>query len=368
MKIALVVHDYDANFGQGRYCVELVRHLHGRANFVIYSNTFRGPLLPDVTWRHVPAIRYNALTTVFSFLPAAECLLRRDRPDLIHAQGLTGWSSDIITGHICNAARGRRLRTQDRRPHLFIKLVTPFERAFYRRRRARHLIAISQALAREMRVEYGWQKATDVIYHGTNLEQFRPVACEQERANLRIRYGIPLANWTWLFMGEAVKGLQEVIEQLPFFPQAHLLVVTRSDLRRFRQLADSLSVGKRITFHGFEPNSEEAFRAADVFVYPNDYDPFGMVAAEAMATGIAVVVGRTIGAAELVRHGVNGLLCEPHDAGSIRAQLSVLASDKSAARAMGMAARDTVAQHTWSVCAEQTWAVYQQVLQERFPA
>lgn len=365
MKIALVVHDFDANYGQGRYCVELVRHLHSRAEFVIYSNTFRPPESLPVTWRHVPTLRFNALTTVFSFLPAAERMLRRDRPDLIHAQGLTGWSADIITGHICNAARGRRLRTTDRRPHLFIKLVTPFERAFYRQRRASRLIAISNALAAEMREEYGWQKGVSVVYHGTNTEQFRPPADDAEWAALRTKYRIPLDRWAWLFMGEAVKGLEEVIEQLPAFPQAHLLVVTRSDLRRYRALAEDLKVSERITFHGFEAKSEDAFRAADVFVYPNDYDPFGMVATEAMATGIAVILGRTIGAAELVTHGQNGLLCEPHDAASMHTQLQHLAKDPVAARRIGLAARATIQEHTWQVCAAQTWAVYEQVMREK---
>ncbi len=365
MKIALVVHDFDANYGQGRYCVELVRHLHSRAEFVIYSNTYRPPESLPVTWRHVPTIRYNILTTVFSFLPAAERMLRRDQPDLIHAQGLTGWSADIITGHICNAARGRRLRTQDHRPHLVIKLVTPFERAFYRQRRASRLIAISNALASEMRQEYGWNKAVSTIYHGTNTEQFRPPQDDAEWAALRAKYRIPLDRWAWLFMGEAVKGLEEVIEQLPAFPQAHLLVVTRSDLRRFRAQAEELGVSERVTFHGFEPKSEEAFRAADVFVYPNDYDPFGMVATEAMASGIAVVLGRNIGAAELVTHGENGLLCEPHDAASLRVQLHQLAGDPAAARRIGVAARKTIEQHTWKVCAAETWAVYEQVFREK---
>lgn len=366
MKIALVVHDYDANYGQGRYCVELVRHLHTRASFVIYSNTFRGPELPNVTWRYVPALRYNALTTVFSFLPAAERMLRRDRPDLIHAQGLTGWSADVITGHICNAARGRRLRTRDTRPHLFIKLVTPFERAFYRRPRARQLIAISQSLAQEIRAEYGWSKAVDVVYHGTNLEQFRPAITDDERTALCRRYRIPPNRWVWLFMGEAIKGLQEVIEQLPAFPQAHLLVITRSDLRSFRIQADELKVTDQITFYGFEPISEDAFRTADVFVYPNDYDPFGMVATEAMATGLAVVLGLTIGAAELVTHGKNGLLCEPYNTLSIRTQLRRLDGDLPATKAMGLAARKTIEEHTWAICAEQTWSVYQQALRETF--
>ena len=365
MRIALVVHDYDANYGQGRYCVELVRHLRGRAEFVVYSNTFAATEEPGLRWRRVPADRRNAVTTVFSFLPAAEAMIRRDKPDLVHCQGLTSWSADIITGHICNAARGRRLRTPARRPHAFIRLVKPFERAFYRQRRVRRLIAISRSLETEIREEYGWTKPATVIYHGTDTAQFRPVSDEAERSALRRRFKVPEDRWIWLFMGEAVKGLREVIEQLDSFPQAHLLVVSRSELGPYRGLAESLRVDHRATFHGYEPASADAFRAADVFVYPNDYDPFGMVATEAMATGIPVVLGRAIGAAELVDHGRNGLLCDQQDAASIRDQLAKLAADPENAKAMGLAARATIEQHTWDVCAEQTWSVYEQVLREK---
>lgn len=44
MKVALVVHDYNANFGQGRYCIELVKRLHNRVKFLIFANTFDAPI------------------------------------------------------------------------------------------------------------------------------------------------------------------------------------------------------------------------------------------------------------------------------------------------------------------------------------
>ena len=90
-----------------------------------------------------------------------------------------------------------------------------------------------------------------------------------------------------------------------------------------------------------------------------------MVATEAMATGIPVVLSRAIGAAELVEHGRNGLLCDQQDAASVHDQLARLAADPGNAKAMGLAARATIEQHTWDVCAEQTWSVYEQVLREK---
>ena len=68
LKVAFVIHDFDQNFGQGRYGLELARHLASRCEFVVYSNTFKAPDFPGVRWVHVPAWRWNVVTTVLSFL------------------------------------------------------------------------------------------------------------------------------------------------------------------------------------------------------------------------------------------------------------------------------------------------------------
>lgn len=365
MKVAFVVHDFDANFGQGRYAVEIARRLANRCEFTVYAHTFSASGMEGIRWVRVPAVRWNVVTTVLSFLPSAERLLRRDAPDVIHAQGLTGWSSDVITGHICNAARARSMATQRRRARWFIQMVTPLERAFYRQRRASHLIAISKSLADEIRSEYGWNKSVTVLHHGTNTVQFRPPADPGETAELKARFRLPANYWHWLFIGEAVKGLTQVIEQLPSFPEAHLLVISRSEPAKYRELARSLGVLKRITFWGYEAHPELAFRAADVFVYPSDYDPFGMVGSEAMASGLPVVLGDSIGVAELVQDGVNGLLCKPHDASSIRSQLFRLRADPGLGARLGVAGRETVIATSWDHNADEVFKIYQSVHAKR---
>lgn len=361
MKVAFVVHDFDATFGQGRYAVELARRLSSKCEFVVYANTFNAPGLSNVRWVKVPALRWNVITTVFTFLPAAERLLRRDRPDVIHAQGLTGWSADVITGHICNAARARTLATQRNRARRFIQIVTPFERAFYRQKRATELIAISKGLSSEIQQEYGWNKGIHVLHHGTNTEQFRPPVDGWEREALRKLFRLPDGRWHWLFMGEAVKGLRLVIEQLPQFPDAHLLVISRSDSSSYSALAQSLGVFDRVSFWGYEPRSELAFRAVDVFVYPSDYDPFGMVGSEAMASGIPVILGKNIGVAELVQDGVNGLLCDPENPDTIGDRLRRLRNGPGLAARIGKAGRETVVETSWDHNAEEVFRIYCQV-------
>lgn len=361
MHVALVVHDFNVNFGQGRYGVELVRRLASRCRITVISNTVGTPPIDGVVFRHVPALRQHAFTSVLSFIPGAEWAVRRSGAELIHAQGLTCWSADVITGHICNAARARASAASHRRSRWFMRLIIPLESAFYRQRRAQHLIAISRVLEREIQTEYGWKKDSTVIHHGTDTAVFRPPSDDAERLRLRRRFKLPPTGWTWLFIGEAVKGLSQVIASLAAYPEAQLLVVSRSDFSSFRRQVEQLGLTGRVIFHGFDPHPEEAFRAVDVFVYPSDYDPFGMVASEAMATALPVIVGAEIGAAELIVPGENGLLCDPKNSATIREGLDFLRADPAGARRMGARGRETVLSVSWDHCADRTYAVYEQV-------
>ena len=76
MKIALVVHDFDLNFGHGRYAVELARRLAPRHDVHVYANRFAVPLAANFTFQKVPAWRRTSLSTVLTFIRPAEKLLQ----------------------------------------------------------------------------------------------------------------------------------------------------------------------------------------------------------------------------------------------------------------------------------------------------
>ncbi len=358
MNLALVVHDFDPKVGHGRYCFELARRLTPRHTVTIYANRFA--VDPQAGWRYVrvPAWRRVSLASVFSFLVASERLVRSGRHDVVHAQGLTCWRTDVITAHVCNMARYRIAPPASLRARFFPALVNPIEAAFYRQPGARHLIAISQRVADEIRDCYGWRRPMTVIHHGVDTALFRPPIDDAERRACRERYGLPDGVWTWLFVGEAVKGLREVIAQLRDFPEARLLAISRSDRELYEALAAELGIADRLLFRGPEPEIWHAYRAADVFVYPSTYDTFGMVVSEAMATGLPVVIGKDIGAAELIREGENGFLIRPSDRDSLRGVLERLRSDAPLAERVSGAGWATARTQSWDACALATEAVY----------
>jgi glycosyltransferase involved in cell wall biosynthesis len=69
------------------------------------------------------------------------------------------------------------------------------------------------------------------------------------------------------------------------------------------------------TLHGWLPRRRlhERMRASDVVVVPSRYEPFGLVAIEALCMGTPVIAMRVGGLQEIVHHGVNGWLTPPHE-------------------------------------------------------
>lgn len=81
--------------------------------------------------------------------------------------------------------------------------------------------------------------------------------------------------------------------------------------------------GTRTTFPGFMRGEElvDAYRAADVFLFPSTTETFGLVALEAMACGVPVIAANTGGVLDIIRDGENGLLFNPERPAEIGALL-----------------------------------------------
>jgi glycosyltransferase involved in cell wall biosynthesis len=121
----------------------------------------------------------------------------------------------------------------------------------------------------------------------------------------------------------------------------------------------------RVRFTEFvdEADLPALYRAATVFAYPSLYEGFGLPALEAMACGVPVVASNTSSLPEVV--GEAGVLVDPLDVGELAAALDGLLADadrRDALREQGIARARTF---TWTRAAEQTWDVYEEVLETR---
>jgi glycosyltransferase involved in cell wall biosynthesis len=109
-----------------------------------------------------------------------------------------------------------------------------------------------------------------------------------------------------------------------------------------RQEAAALGLGEAVVFTGPVEDAAGALRSLDIVVHAStEPEPFGMVIAEAMACGRAVIVSRAGGAAELFVDGVDALGHTPGDVSELAGRIGQLAADVSLRTRLGLAARQT---------------------------
>ena len=103
--------------------------------------------------------------------------------------------------------------------------------------------------------------------------------------------------------------------------------------------------GEGVIVHGPVPASTLAteYAKADIFCLPSVEEGFGLVVAQAMASGLPVVISDAVGAGDLVTSGVEGLIVPAMDEGALSEALAELVDDPDQRQAMGDAARAKVA-------------------------
>lgn len=99
--------------------------------------------------------------------------------------------------------------------------------------------------------------------------------------------------------------------------------------RSLRRLPVQLGVANQVRFLGSVDHDSlrEAYRQADLFVLPSQYEGFGMVYLEAMAQGVPVVATSAGGAESIVRHRDNGFLCKPGSSADVARIIKELRGD-----------------------------------------
>ena len=166
------------------------------------------------------------------------------------------------------------------------------------------------------------------------------------------------------------KGIGNVISALARLPACELLVAGGppadrldgdADVRRFRQFAAVEGVEDRVRFLGRLEQSQvpALLRSADVVACVPWYEPFGMVALEAMACGVPVVATAVGGLVDTVVDGVTGLHVPPRRPDEVAGAIGDLLRQPRLRAAMGAAGAERARRgYSWSTVAAETLAVY----------
>jgi glycosyltransferase involved in cell wall biosynthesis len=115
----------------------------------------------------------------------------------------------------------------------------------------------------------------------------------------------------------------------------------RSELE---ELAAKLDVTSHVKFLGTCSDVPSVLRACDVFCHAAPWEPFGIVAIEAMAIGLPVILPKSGGIQEILRGGEGGLLYEALNHEALAQAMGQLAANRQLCEEMGAAGRRIVEQ------------------------
>jgi glycogen(starch) synthase len=239
------------------------------------------------------------------------------------------------------------------------------------------VICCSQFMANEVATYFGVPSdKIDVIPNGVNADRF----ARWEGVDLslfRSMYALPWEQ-TVFYVGRIVqeKGLHVLLEAAPRVlvehPSAKFVIAgTGYSLDSLRSRAWDLGVGEKALFTGYIPDDDRdrLFRISSCAVFPSLYEPFGIVALEAMAARTPVVVSLVGGLQEVVEHAETGITVYPDNPESLAWGINhTLARPDWAAQRAQNAHRMVLEEFNWDRIAQQTIEVYQRVIDERSTA
>lgn len=212
----------------------------------------------------------------------------------------------------------------------------------------------------------------DVIYNGVDAGKFEfdwDAAEEQAQRAILASPDERIVLYVGRFVRE--KGIQVLLNAanavLSKEPKTKFVIVGGGNRERFERFTEWVDLRDRVLFTGFMANRSlhQLYRVADVAVFPSLYEPFGIVALEAMAAGAPVVASDAGGLREVVHHDETGTLSYANNAESLAWAILRVLEDPARAGRMAEAAKSRLrVDFDWSHLADQTIAVYDRVWRE----
>ncbi len=221
----------------------------------------------------------------------------------------------------------------------------------------------------------------EIIPCGTDVNRFGTLSRLDAREKLGIDQDAKLVFYIGRF--DRRKGIETIVRavgetELRSLPNLQMLIgggskPGRSDgieRDRIEGIVQTLAIQDIVKFPGRISDHDLAlyYAAADVTVVPSHYEPFGLVAIEAMASYTPVIASSVGGLQFTVQNDHTGLLVPPRDAIAFSHAIKTIVMDPDYRDRLGQAARQRVVDcFSWDGVAQQLDALYESHLM-RSPA
>lgn len=363
MKFCIVSHKVTKGDGQGRVNYEVANEVIRRGHHLTLLASDISQDLEEnsnVDWFPILVDQYPTeiiRNLIFSAKSRKWLNQHQDDIDVVKLNGaITSTASDMNAAHFIHSSWLNSLVSLNKnRKHIYnlyqwtyTKLNSAWEKRAFKRTTV--IVAVSHKVAHELEGIDIPSSKIKVITNGVDLEEFCPAQVSRE--DLLLPQDVTLA----LYVGDIRthrKNLDTVIKALVDVPGLHLAVAGCTSGSPFPTLAKSLGIDSRIHFLGYRNDIANLMQAADLFVFPSRYEPFGLVILEAMAAGLPIVTAVTVGASELVTEDCGVVLPDPNDISGLADAISQLVNHPLKMKYMGKAARKVAEEHSWVTMAKQ---------------
>jgi D-inositol-3-phosphate glycosyltransferase len=246
---------------------------------------------------------------------------------------------------------------------------------------ANHLIAATRAEYSQLLWLYrADRRKIEIIPPGYDPVLFYPVNPVIARQSI----GAINTPHLFVFVGrlEPLKAIDTILEAMTMIAQSQpdrfhdleLIVVggnnsgSDPELERLKEITKTLHIASQVQFIGSQEHHRlrDLYAAASAVLMPSDYESFGMVALEAMASGTPVIASEVGGLAYLVRHGETGFLVPSREPAELASRMVDIMENPALRQRMSQAAIATAAQYTWSRIVDQMEFVFQRAI-DTFP-
>ncbi len=362
MRIAIFDYKITPNNPIGGCHRRLLEGLCREHMFTVYAVEFDNPSPGHIRWAAVPAPKRPLAALFITYHLVAPLIFLKDQLKSHDRYDLTQFVEsnlsfgDVSYSHFCHRvflknhwpklnSRGLRglFRWLD---HWLHALAEPF---VYRK--VRCIVVPSKGLKRDLESEYPFVAGKIHIIPNPIDPQCMQPPKDLDRAGFRKRLNITAGSRLLVFVALGHferKGLSLLLHSLQYCREFNLLVVGgHQDLiREWQRRTDQMKLSDRVRFIGMQQDVRPYLWCSDAFALPSHYEAFPLVALEAAAAGLPLLVTPLNGVEEFMRDGETGFIVSPTTQGVLDGLNKLAQLPDCALRAMGERAREMAAEYS----------------------
>ena len=359
IKLAILIRNFSQSGGGAeRYCVELTRALSDSYDIHVFCQK-RNSNFKNVTFHNIKQyISKPRFINQILFSIVTKKALKKLNFDIVHSHDIVT-HADVQTIHVPCFRTNLTSKTGIKKIWEYISIfLSPRKFSYFFMEKIafgknKQIIAVSNLLSKNIRLNYPHHTDIEIAYPGFNLIDGN--IDNVEKINNSKKFVI-------LFVGHSFirKGLQQVIKAIELINHKNIeLIVVGNGNKKDINFSSKL-LKSNTTFLGQVNNLNEIYTNSNLLIHPTLGDTFGMVVLEAIYFGIPVIVSNKnfCGISEKLSEKEVLFLDNPLDYFEISKKIKLLRNNKSLREKLNKNAQKKISQFNWDSTSHNTIKTY----------